>query len=211
MRITVVVALALLLAAATVARATELYGTQGDDTLRGGPEADRITGADGDDVLSGEAGDDFVAAGNGRDWLDGGAGDDRLAMTQDGVWDRVICGDGRDVVSFTEFADRIAADCELLGDLSAENQVSARSRTVGRGVLAWRAICLCSGRLVVTTERGTVLGRSTRRDLRGAGRVLSVRIRRAQLDRLQGQGSVRVWVTIVNSKQPIRFPQRIRF
>lgn len=51
-------------------------GTDHDDTLRGGQDANRLEGGDGRDRLDGRGGDDVLAGGNGADRLDGGAGRD---------------------------------------------------------------------------------------------------------------------------------------
>ncbi|GAB4386410.1 MAG: hypothetical protein Kow00121_52930 [Elainellaceae cyanobacterium] len=65
-----------------------LRGTNGPDTLTGGPGDDRITGrggndrlggGSGDDRLSGNSEDDRLVGGSGDDWLQGGNGNDRMA------------------------------------------------------------------------------------------------------------------------------------
>ena len=77
-------------------------GTDGDDDLTGGADADginggmgndQIDGAGGDDILQGDygndtlsggAGNDILDGGHGEDYLDGGAGDDLLISRADG-------------------------------------------------------------------------------------------------------------------------------
>ncbi len=55
-----------------------LIGSEADDTLTGGTDADRIEGGAGDDTLVGGDGDDILRGGAGVDSMDGGAGDDAL-------------------------------------------------------------------------------------------------------------------------------------
>jgi hypothetical protein len=64
-------------------------GGNGDDRLRGGK---------GDDALFGGDGDDRVKGGQDNDYLDGGEGDDILNGRGDGDKDKIVCGDGYDVV-----------------------------------------------------------------------------------------------------------------
>jgi hypothetical protein len=76
-----------------------VFARAGDDTVDGGAGNDRLRGGRGDDVLSGEEGDDRLRGGQDSDLLDGGDGDDYLNGGGDGGdKDRVVCGDGYDVV-----------------------------------------------------------------------------------------------------------------
>jgi Ca2+-binding RTX toxin-like protein len=54
---------------------TTQIGTSGNDTLRGGDDADELIGLDGDDKLYGNDGNDWLVGGLGADVMDGGAGD----------------------------------------------------------------------------------------------------------------------------------------
>ncbi|AQZ34165.1 heme peroxidase [Pseudomonas sp. LPH1] len=54
----------------------ELHGLDGNDTLHGGAGADRLFGGLGDDMLFGDGGNDILDGGDGDDTLDGGAGND---------------------------------------------------------------------------------------------------------------------------------------
>lgn len=54
----------------------QIHGTDGDDILIGGAEAEHLVGGDGDDILIG---------GGGRDVLDGGAGDDWIVLTSEAL------------------------------------------------------------------------------------------------------------------------------
>lgn len=56
----------------------QLYGLEGDDTIRGGSNDDVISGNDGADLLEGEDGDDWLLGGSDSDRLRGGAGADRM-------------------------------------------------------------------------------------------------------------------------------------
>jgi RTX calcium-binding nonapeptide repeat (4 copies) len=79
--------------------ANRVFARGGDDTVDGGGGNDRLRGGRGDDVLSGEEGDDRLRGGQDSDLLDGGDGDDYLNGGGDGRdKDRVVCGDGYDVV-----------------------------------------------------------------------------------------------------------------
>jgi hypothetical protein len=76
-----------------------VFARGGDDVVDGGGGNDRLRGGRGDDVLSGEEGDDRLRGGQDSDLLDGGDGDDYLNGGGDGRdKDRVVCGDGYDVV-----------------------------------------------------------------------------------------------------------------
>ena len=76
-----------------------VFARGGDDTVDGGGGNDRLRGGRGDDLLAGEEGDDRLRGGQDSDLLDGGDGDDYLNGGGDGRdKDRVVCGDGYDVV-----------------------------------------------------------------------------------------------------------------
>ena len=51
-------------------------GTNNDDTLRGGAQADTVVGLRGDDVLGGSQNDDFINGGRDNDSITGGMGSD---------------------------------------------------------------------------------------------------------------------------------------
>ena len=77
---------------------------QGADLLIGGPGHDRIAGRAGSDRIFGDAtdagggsGNDELVGGSGRDTMVAGPGDDLVVGRYDG--DRVIAGDGNDVVT----------------------------------------------------------------------------------------------------------------
>lgn len=75
-----------------------VYARGGDDTVDGGGGDDRIRGGRGDDALFGGNGEDRLKGGQDNDYLDGGDGDDVLNGRGDGDKDKIVCGDGYDVV-----------------------------------------------------------------------------------------------------------------
>jgi Ca2+-binding RTX toxin-like protein len=83
----------------------ELYGDVGADTLVGGGGNDRLDGGGGSDILYGGAGYDLLTGGQGRDRLFGGSGNDRLygGGERDVLFggpgkDRLYGGGGRDAL-----------------------------------------------------------------------------------------------------------------
>jgi hypothetical protein len=76
-----------------------VFARGGDDSVEGGGGNDRLRGGHGDDALHGDGGDDRLRGGQDNDLLDGGDGDDYLNGGGDGGdKDRIVCGDGHDVV-----------------------------------------------------------------------------------------------------------------
>ena len=81
-------------------------GSQGNDSLRGGPGGQDLLGRSGDDSLRGDGGGDCINGAAGRDRLRGGEGRDRITggpgrdriTSEGGGRDVVACGGGRDVV-----------------------------------------------------------------------------------------------------------------
>jgi Tol biopolymer transport system component len=76
-------------------------GTAGRDVLRGGRR---------DDAIYGLAGNDRIYGKGGHDWLSGGPGADLIAA-QDGTFDEILCGPGRDQ-AVADRRDRVHRDCE---------------------------------------------------------------------------------------------------
>jgi Ca2+-binding RTX toxin-like protein len=74
-------------------------GTNGDDTIWGSPEADKIEGLKGHDKIKGNGGDDSIAGDEGNDWLDGGEGSDYLVGGPGA--DELLGGVGFDYASYT--------------------------------------------------------------------------------------------------------------
>ncbi len=93
-------------------------GTEGNDTLIGTPEDDRINGLAGNDVLQGESGDDFLIGGTGNDTIGGADGNDSLFGNEGN--DILAGGDNRDTIEGNSGDDLIAggrgADSLLGGD-----------------------------------------------------------------------------------------------
>jgi RTX calcium-binding nonapeptide repeat (4 copies) len=76
-----------------------VFARAGDDTVDGGAGNDRVRGGGGDDSLFGGDGRDRLRGGQDNDLLDGGDGNDYLNGGGDGRdKDRIVCGDGYDVV-----------------------------------------------------------------------------------------------------------------
>src|SRR3954466_5684019 len=89
-------------------------GTEGNDTITGGADADVINGnggsdsllgGDGSDTVRGGAGNDFLSGNAGVDWVEGGTGNDEVRG-----------GSGQDSVAFHEFG---AANADILSDFDA--------------------------------------------------------------------------------------------
>lgn len=80
----------------------DIYGTAGDDTIRG-------FGCD--DWLAGGAGNDLIEGGDGWDWIEGGAGNDTLSGGNDG--DYLLGGAGNDAILGDAGHDNIEGE---LGD-----------------------------------------------------------------------------------------------
>ena len=76
-----------------------IRGSQGDDTLLGDAEANRIEGRGGNDVIGGRSGDDSLTGGFGNDRISGGLGDDLISGGAG--FDRMDGGRGRDTVDFS--------------------------------------------------------------------------------------------------------------
>jgi len=77
--------------------------------------ADRLVGTSLPDLLSGSAGADILRPQAGADIVRAAGGDDRIFLFNDGVVDRIHCGEGFDVVSYKFSVDQrdvIDANCE---------------------------------------------------------------------------------------------------
>lgn len=103
-----------------------VVGTEGDDLLRGTPEADVIAGLGGDDRLVGLAGDDLLCGDAGSDVIRAGAGGDTVHDLVTGRRaQRLDGGPGRDTLVFTwrvrEDGEVVAVD--FLTDLRAGRAV----------------------------------------------------------------------------------------
>ncbi|HEX5928198.1 MAG TPA: polysaccharide deacetylase family protein [Solirubrobacterales bacterium] len=96
-----------------------LAGTAQADTLRGLGGGDTLTGKGGGDKLLGGPGGDRITGGPGPDQLLGDAGDDRL-LARDGTADTVSCGAGGNDFAAVDPVDRVAASCERVEGLAAD-------------------------------------------------------------------------------------------
>lgn len=85
-------------------REAEIFGTEENDILQGTPERDVIWGAGGDDLIYGSLGNDLICGGPGADQIHGGRGNDEVdggAGDSDQVNgdlgdDKIVGGPGRD-------------------------------------------------------------------------------------------------------------------
>lgn len=97
--------------------AGQILGNEGNDTVRGGHDADdidggadndRLHGRGGDDTILGGAGDDYLVAGDGNDVLDGGTGKDTIRAGTGN--DEITAGDNDDVVHAGTGDDTVTGD-----------------------------------------------------------------------------------------------------
>jgi peptidoglycan/xylan/chitin deacetylase (PgdA/CDA1 family) len=120
--------LAAILAPVGVALAIVKAGGTGSDSLAGTARADTLRGLGGNDTLRGKGGADKLLGGPGADALNGGPGGDRLfggggndrLLAKDGVADTVNCGGGSGDVAKVDVADKVAANCESVKGLPAD-------------------------------------------------------------------------------------------
>jgi hypothetical protein len=118
-----------------------------------------VAGGRGDDRLLGDDKRNVLTGGPGFDRLAGRGGDDELNPNRGGS--RLHCGAGMDEVVATSHKDRLAIDCESLGD-----NTRARPTPAAAGTLHYRADCEkrsddeslvigeCSARLLVRRVGG---------------------------------------------------------
>ncbi|NOX54666.1 MAG: calcium-binding protein, partial [Planctomycetes bacterium] len=85
-----------------------IHGEGGNDTTRGGPGDDLLYGGDGDDDLFGDEGHDQIRGGRGADDLDGGDGDDELHGEDDD--DVLRGGPGDDYLDGSDGSDLLDGD-----------------------------------------------------------------------------------------------------
>lgn len=76
-----------------------LLGGNGNDTLNGNEQANRLEGAAGDDILNGGAANDTLIGGDGNDQLNGEEGDDTIFGSAGA--DTINGGNGIDTASYT--------------------------------------------------------------------------------------------------------------
>jgi peptidoglycan/xylan/chitin deacetylase (PgdA/CDA1 family) len=120
--------LAMVLAPAEVALAIVKAGGPGPDRLAGTAQGDTLRGLGGADTLNGKGGGDRLLGGSGADKLTGGPGPDQLLgdagndrlLAKDGAADAVNCGGGSGDVARVDAADAVAANCERVEGLPAD-------------------------------------------------------------------------------------------
>jgi Ca2+-binding RTX toxin-like protein len=167
-------------------------GGMGNDELSAADTGSKLTGGAGDDKLTGRAGNDELDGGYGKNVIDAGAGNDAIgpdiAVPSE---NRVVCGEGADVVQTPSKKDLIGGDCDQIiyyADLDVRSflPLTTLSGPVAR---ATDLNCFSAGRpnmelrvarLYRTAgmpKAGTLLGRKTgtRRTCR-PGRSLTVRL-----------------------------------
>ncbi len=100
-----------------------VFGTDGDDTMRGGSNDDTLAGLDGNDQISGRSGQDTLFGGDGDDRVDGGHGDDQIfggdgndTLNGGGGQDRIFGGDGNDVIDTGDTRNNKSFDIVSGGD-----------------------------------------------------------------------------------------------
>jgi serralysin len=76
--------------------AERIFGNDGKDSILGGVGDDSLYGGKGDDDILGEVGNDFLTGDRNSDFIDGGAGNDLLRGGQ-GI-DLLVGGDGNDTL-----------------------------------------------------------------------------------------------------------------
>jgi Ca2+-binding RTX toxin-like protein len=115
-----------------------VFGTDGEDNVKGGAGDDVMIGGAEHDVLSGEGGADVLFGGDGEDTLDSGAGDDYLygggghdiLKGGDGV-DALYGGDGADTLIGGDGVDKLyggaGADVLITGNLNGVDGASQAS------------------------------------------------------------------------------------
>src|SRR5256885_2175068 len=114
-----------------------LNGTEGNDQISGGADADTINGFGGADFLAGNSGDDSIVGGagndtifgdGGNDWVEGGAGNDSISGSggQDNLVFREFGAANADVVaSFDTNWDRIQLDVAAFANIGAGGRFAA--------------------------------------------------------------------------------------
>jgi Ca2+-binding RTX toxin-like protein len=91
-----------------------LYGNSGDDLLNGGDGDDYLVGAGGVDTLLGGTGADTLDGGSGNDTLTGGTGSDTLYGGYNDDTYVFATGDGQDVITEYNGADKAELNRSLL-------------------------------------------------------------------------------------------------
>ncbi|WIO73533.1 tandem-95 repeat protein [Porticoccaceae bacterium LTM1] len=97
----------------------EIYGFEGNDTLRGGGYQDSIYGGSGVDFLYGLGSEDYLEGGKDNDHLYGGEGDDRLSGGEGSDVFYYNTGDGQDwIIDGDTGGDRIVVNDVDLSSVS---------------------------------------------------------------------------------------------
>jgi hypothetical protein len=137
--------------------ANRVFARAGDDHVNGGGGNDRLRGGRGDDALFGAGGNDRLRGGQDNDLLDGGDGDDYMNGRGDGGdKDRIVCGDGDDVVVLGR-NDVVLVEVAASEHPAEEGDDDGCEKVKGPGapqVCAWHGSgCEGAGRPCVATAR----------------------------------------------------------
>jgi Ca2+-binding RTX toxin-like protein len=141
------------------AGADTLWGFEGNDTLQGGEGNDVLMGGSGDDSLSGDAGDDVLNGGDGSNRLRGGLGNDTIVASGDGSLIDFDRNDGRDVITNMGLADVV-----IFGEgVSAKDVLMSYQPASASGGLATLKLIMQGG---TGADELTIQGESSWDDLR---------------------------------------------
>ncbi len=128
--------------------------TDGDDTIIGTIENDRLSGGAGNDIIKGRGGNDLIEGGLGTNLLRGEAGNDTLVLSAGSVNDTVDGGDGTDVLRL--FGSHALGD--LVGieaiELVAGSALTLTGNQFVQGLSATGSVA-GNGTLVINMTAGT--------------------------------------------------------
>ncbi len=116
-----------------------IYGTAGDDLLKGAGGVDEIYGLAGNDVIYGYASRDMLDGGAGNDVLNGGDGSDTYLFGIGSGTDTIVNGDSNpssswDIVSVTGAVSLADVEFELIGQDPSMRIISSGDRLVLSGL-----------------------------------------------------------------------------
>ncbi len=187
-----------------------VVGTDLDDTLTGGSQAERLEGRAGNDVLIGAAGNDTLDGGLGNDTLDGGTGDDtfeggsgndlysfeRGNDTVDLGSDTVIedtasAGGSLDMLVFSDFQEGVSVDLSdangVVVNMSGELVLTVRDTSLSGDASGIEAVVGSEhDDIIVGGSGGNILAGSGGDDLITGGNGPNILLGEAGIDTLQG-------------------------
>jgi len=142
--------------------AHRIVGSDGGDTLEGGPAADFVYGRAGDDEIVAGAGDDHVQGGRGADRMDGGPGDDWLSGDR-----------GDDVLTGGPGADVFRLGAGGGGDLVADFNAEEGDRVELDPGAAWRVVQVGPDAVVVAGAGERIILQGVRAEALGADTIFA--------------------------------------